>query len=315
MAGVGGTKIFWGRAEKKQNFPSPSYNHSIQLSPPAAGNRAMPATHVLVQLRAPWPTAVGELSSAAARAVREDPTRSAVTFGCSSEEWSRLQQAGVGRLMHADLSSYYAARAHAEGRRLASSSSSSSSSDEDPPLRGRVGGFFSAAEAAQELSRLTRRYPAWVRNVTTVGTSRQGRPIEMLCVTRGGEGCDGPSERPAVLYTALLHGREPVSLSCLLHFLRTVLRQAEAGEPGAAALLSRRKLLFLPTATPPLHHPAPPLHRPSTTPPPPHPPPSTALALTFATATNPAHHRPRFIRRSTQTAGRGTRTCGRAEAA
>jgi hypothetical protein len=88
----------------------------------------------------------------------------------------------------------------------------------------------------------------------------------MLCVTRGGEGCDGPSERPAVLYTALLHGREPVSLSCLLHFLRTVLRQAEAGEPGAAALLSRRKLLFLPTATPPLHHPAPPLHHPSTAP-------------------------------------------------
>ena len=76
------------------------------------------ASHVLVQLRAPWPTAVGELSSAAARAVREDPTRSAVTFGCSSEEWRRLQQAGVGaRLMHADLSSYYAARAHADGRR------------------------------------------------------------------------------------------------------------------------------------------------------------------------------------------------------
>ena len=215
---------------------------------------AMSSSHVLVQLRAPWPTAVGELSSAAARAVREDPTRSTVTFGCSSEEWRRLQQAGVGRLMHADLSSYYAARAHAEGRRLASSSSSSS--DEDPPLRGSVGGFFSAAEAAKELLRLTRRYPAWVRNVTTVGTSRQGRPIQMLCVTRGGEGCDGPSERPAVLYTALLHGREPVSLSCLLHFLRTVLRQAEAGEPGAAALLSRRKLLFLPTVRRP--HPPPP---------------------------------------------------------
>ena len=221
-------------------------------------------SHVLVQLRAPWPTAVGELSTAAARAVREDPTRSAVTFGCSSEEWRRLQQAGVGRLMHADLSSYYEARAQAEGRRLASSPSSSSSSDEEPPLRGSVGGFFSAAEAAQELTRLTRRYPAWVRNVTTVGTSRQGRPIQMLCVTRGGEGCDGPSDRPAVLYTALLHGREPMSLSCLLHFLRTVLRQAEAGEPGAAALLSRRKLLFLPTVLPPPPPPPP-------TPPPPSP--------------------------------------------
>ena len=268
-------------------------------------------SHMLVQLRAPWPTAVGELSSAAARAVHEDPTRSAVTFGCSSEEWRRLQQAaGAGaRLMHADLSSYYAARAHADGRRLASSPSSSLS-DEDPPLRGSVGGFFSAAEAEQELRRLTRRYPAWVGNVTTVGTTRQGRPIHLLCVTRGGEGCDGPSERPAVLYTALLHGREPVSLACLLHFLRTVLRQAEAGEPGAAALLSRRKLLFLPTVLPPTHRP-PCTTATATTPPPP----STARALTFATATNRAHRRPRSLRRSTQTGGRGTRRYGRAEAA
>ena len=242
-------------------------------------------THVLVQLRAPWPAAVGELSSAAARAVREDPTRSAVTFGCSVDEWGRLQRAGVGQLMHADLSSYYAARATGKGRREPAERSEgrrlawptpSSSSDEDPPLLGRVGGFFSAEEAAEELLRLTRRYPAWVSNVTTVGTSREERPLRMLCVTRGGEGCDGPSERPAVLYTALLHGREPVSLSCMVHFLRSILRQAEAGEPGATALLSRRKLLFLPTVPAPATAPTPPLPAPST---------SLARALTLATAT------------------------------
>ena len=263
-----------------------------------------PSSHVLVQLRAPWPAAVGVLSAAAARAVREDPTRNAVTFGCSAEEWSRLQLAGVGRLMHADLSSYYEARAHGEGRRLASPTSSSSS-DEDPPLLGSVGGFFSAEEAAQELLRLTRRYPAWVRNVTTVGTSRQGRPIQMLCVTHGGEGCDGPSDRPAVLYTALLHAREPVSLSCLLRFLRTVLRQAEAGDPGAAALLSRRKLLFLPTARPPppstaLHRPPPPSQPPPTPPPTPlptpvplHRPPQPSAATNSATVVPAPLHRPR----------------------
>ena len=107
-----------------------------------------------------------------------------------------------------------------------------------------------------------------------------------------------------MLYTALLHGREPVSLACLLHFLRTVLRQAEAGEPGAAALLSRRKLLFLPTVLPPVHR-APCTAATA----------ATALALTFATATNRAHRRRRSLCRSTQTGGRGTRRCGRAEAA
>jgi hypothetical protein len=258
----------------------------------ACATTTMP--HVLVQLRAPWPTAVGELSSAAARAVREDPTRSAVTFGCSSEEWRRLQQAGAGaHLIAADLSSYYAARAHADGRRLASSPSSSLS-DEDPPLRGSVGGFFSAAEAVQELRRLTRRYPAWVGNVTTVGTTRQGRPIHLLCVTRGGEGCDGPSERPAVLYTALLHGREPVSLACLLHFLRTTLRQAEAGEPGAAALLSRRKLLFLPTVLPPVHRP-PCTTATATTPPPPWPSPSPPPPTAPTAAPAPSAGQPRRV--------------------
>ena len=113
-----------------------------------------------------------------------------------------------------------------------------------------MAGFLTAEEAASELTRLSQQYPRWMGPATAVATSREGRPIQLLCVTKDREGCDGQSERPAVLYTALLHAREPISLTCLLHFLRALLRRAEAGEAGAAALLGQRKLLFLPTVNP-----------------------------------------------------------------
>ena len=118
------------------------------------------------------------------------------------------------------------------------------------PPRGSIGGYLAAEEAARELARLAHRYPRWMGPASTVGTSREGRPIHLVCVTKDREGCDGASDRPAVLYTALLHAREPVSLTCLRHLLRTLLRQAEAGEGGVAALLGQRKLLFLPTVNP-----------------------------------------------------------------
>lgn len=217
----------------------------------------------------PWPPAVGLVSRAAGRAVREQPASSAVRFGCTQLEWRRLQQlTRAARVVHSELGEYYADRAVAatlpeRGRRLASRPAA--------PFLGSVGGYLSEEEQAAEFKRLAAAYPSWLAPPETVGRSRQGRPIWLLCASRDLLGCrqtahyrgmrtplaqythtrvpsprdslsvacrpsrqagDERGGKPAVLYTALLHAREPASLACLLHFLRTLLHSAEEGDPG-----------------------------------------------------------------------------------
>ena len=218
------------------------------------------SAYVLAELRPPWPSAVGTLSRAAARAVLERPAASSVQFGCPRDEFERLASAGGRtRLLAADLGDHYAARATLEqsgGRRLSQSPTplKLQRGDASQPPRGSIAGYLRASEADAELRRLALAHPRWASAPLSVGTTREGRPIQLVCVTRDLVGCDGAAgdadERPALLYTALLHSREPATLTCLLHFVRTLLRMAEAGEAGVDVLLSRRRLLFLPNLNP-----------------------------------------------------------------
>ena len=100
------------------------------------------------------------------------------------------------------------------------------------------------------MSRLVAKYPTLIHPPETLGKSRQGRAVQVWCVTEGHEGCDGSGARPAVLYTALVHAREPATLMCLVHALREVLHDADRDGDRAAHLLRTRKLLFMPLANP-----------------------------------------------------------------
>ena len=204
--------------------------------------------YALLRLDAPWLPGVGALSRAAGRAIREAPNASAVEFVASAAERRRLQEGGAApALVHADASEFFAARAAAyaatapEGRRLEAS---------HPTLQGSMGGYYTGAEIQKELRRLAAAYPKAVSTAKTITKSVGGLPIELVCVTANLEGCDGLSDRPAVLYTALVHAREPATVMCLIAFLRDVLEQAGSGRADALALLQQRKLLFIANANP-----------------------------------------------------------------
>jgi len=116
---------------------------------------------------------------------------------------------------------------------------------------GSMGGFLTLPELQSEMKRLVSRYPSMVHGPFSVGASRQGRPIELWCVAADGEACED-KHRPAVLFTALVHAREPQTLACLLHVVRRLLEGATASKPHAlsAYLLKHRKLLIMPVANP-----------------------------------------------------------------
>jgi hypothetical protein len=100
------------------------------------------------------------------------------------------------------------------------------------------------------MARLVSTYPEWVQPAERVATSRQGRPVQLWCVSANGAGCSGGAEPPSVLYTALVHSREPATLMCAVHALRSLLRDARAREGSARHILSTRKLLWMPLANP-----------------------------------------------------------------
>ena len=59
------------------------------------------------------------------------------------------------------------------------------------------------------MAALARLYPRWLSSPTVVGHSREGRPLHVYCLAAELEGCDGRGSRPAVVYTSLVHAREP----------------------------------------------------------------------------------------------------------
>ena len=178
-----------------------------------AGAQQNASAYSLLRLQAPWPSGVGRLSRAAARAINEEPHASTVEFAASPVERRRLEEGGAApTLVHADASQFFAARAAAdatvEARRLESSGA--------PALLGSMGGFYTPAEVQAEMRRLAEVYPTYVSPAKVITHSNDGLPIEFFCVTADLEGCDALSPRPAVLYTALVHAREPATVMCII---------------------------------------------------------------------------------------------------
>lgn len=227
----------------------------LLLSTVAFGN----SSHAIISLRAPWPASLARLSPVAARAVRtEPPNATEVLFSAGSGDWERLRAAGAAiQIVHSDASEYYAQRADADdamaGRRLQmwrGLQARLGLTQETAPLAGGMGGYFTAAQVTEEMARLGKVYSKWMGPPIKVGTTRQGRDLLVWCVTEGPASCDQLDERPSVLYTALVHAREPATVMCLVQMIRVLLADAAAGRAGADYLLANRRLLLMPVANP-----------------------------------------------------------------
>ena len=67
-----------------------------------AGAQQNASAYSLLRLQAPWPSGVGRLSRAAARAINEEPHASTVEFAASPVERRRLEEGGAApTLVHA----------------------------------------------------------------------------------------------------------------------------------------------------------------------------------------------------------------------
>ncbi|HVP36256.1 MAG TPA: M14 family zinc carboxypeptidase [Terriglobales bacterium] len=109
-----------------------------------------------------------------------------------------------------------------------------------------MGGFHTYSETGAALDSIHSLYPGITTAKINIGNSLEGRPIWALKIS------DNPSVKenePQVLYTALIHAREPIGIEILLYFMH-YLCQNYNSDSTVTYLVNNRELWFIPIINP-----------------------------------------------------------------
>ncbi len=114
------------------------------------------------------------------------------------------------------------------------------------PFKINFGPYYTYDEAVTEMDRLYSIYPQLVGEKFAIGTTWEGRTILAFEVTN----FDGTeSSRPAVLYEAAIHAREPGGVSTLFGFIWYLVRNYEKNS-DVTNILNSRRIYIIPIVNP-----------------------------------------------------------------
>lgn len=111
---------------------------------------------------------------------------------------------------------------------------------------GSMGGYLTLEEYIAEIDSMIMEYPTLITSKQIIGYSIENRPIYAVKIS------DNPSDdeaEPEVLYTALHHSREPMSLSQLIYFMQYILANYTTNS-DIQCLINERELWFVPMINP-----------------------------------------------------------------
>ncbi|NWF50368.1 MAG: immune inhibitor A [Ignavibacteriaceae bacterium] len=111
---------------------------------------------------------------------------------------------------------------------------------------GSMGGFYTYQEIVNNLDSMYVKYPNLITPKFSIGTSIEGRTIWAVKIS------DNPNvteNEPRVGYDALIHAREPASMSTLLYFMWYLLENYSS-DPEATYLVNNREIFCVPVFNP-----------------------------------------------------------------
>ena len=111
---------------------------------------------------------------------------------------------------------------------------------------GAMGGMLTLQQIYDELDTLRINYPHLVSEKIVVGHSLLNRPIYAIKIS---DNPNGDEQEPEVLYTALHHAREPLSMMNLFYFAH-YLCENQTSDPIADYLLKNREIYIIPVVNP-----------------------------------------------------------------
>lgn len=111
---------------------------------------------------------------------------------------------------------------------------------------GSMGGFYTYAEIAANLDSMYLQFPNLITQKYSIGTTLEGRTIWAVKIS------DNPNiteNEPSVGFDALIHAREPASMSSLMYFMWYLL-QNYGSDPVATYLVNNRQIYCVPVMNP-----------------------------------------------------------------
>jgi hypothetical protein len=153
---------------------------------------------------------------------------------------ARLQAAGFRcRVLVADLEAAHAAA-------LAANALPALDTLTPPIGQGGMGGHYTLAEMEAILDQFALQFPQLCSPKVSIGTSIEGRPIWMVKIS---DNVASDENEPEVLFDAVHHAREPLSLGATLLFMDELL-DGHGNDPEATFLIDQRELFFVPCLNP-----------------------------------------------------------------
>jgi len=111
---------------------------------------------------------------------------------------------------------------------------------------GSMGGFYTYDEVVQKLDEMKLLYPKLITAKNEIGKSVEGRSVYWVKIS---DNPDVDANEPKVLYTALIHAREPESMMQMLYFMFYLLENYGT-DAEATYLVNNRELYFIPVINP-----------------------------------------------------------------
>jgi len=111
---------------------------------------------------------------------------------------------------------------------------------------GSMGGFYTLAEVYAQLDSMRQKYPNLISSKVSIGNTVENRPTYMVKIS---DNPDIDEDEPEVLYTALIHAREPQSMMQMIYFMYYLLENYNT-DPSVQYLVDNREMFFIPVLNP-----------------------------------------------------------------
>lgn len=111
---------------------------------------------------------------------------------------------------------------------------------------GSMGGYYTYNEVIQKLDTMKLLYPNLITIKNEIGQTVEGRSVYSVKIS---DNPDVDEEEPEVLYTALIHAREPESMMQMLYFMFYLLENYGT-DAEVTHLVNNRELYFIPVINP-----------------------------------------------------------------
>ncbi len=112
---------------------------------------------------------------------------------------------------------------------------------------GSMAGFYTWPEINSKLDSMHLQYPSLTLAKDSIGCTLQNRPIYAIKISAN-PAVNDPN-KPEVLYTAMLHAREPQAMMCLMYYMYYMLENYGTNDE-VTYLLDHRQLWFIPCCNP-----------------------------------------------------------------